>query len=109
MKEWALTQADWTRLVGVARRITHHREDAEDAAQDALMRTWYGGHWRGDASLQTYLYAAVRCSALNLIAARGCAKRGGGWQQVDMPEHLIGGGNPLQAVMYWRKMEAAND
>lgn len=58
------------RLFALALRYTRNPSDAEDAAQEALMKA-YGGlqQFRCDSALYTWLYRITINSAKNLVAA----------------------------------------
>jgi RNA polymerase sigma factor (sigma-70 family) len=58
-------QALRPRLLGIARRITRNREDAEDAVQDALMRAYlHIEDFQGNSAFSTWLTRIVMNSAL---------------------------------------------
>lgn len=59
------------RAYRVALRITRHPGDAEDIAQEALVRAWRGlPDFRGDARFSTWLFRIVTNLALNRVARR---------------------------------------
>jgi RNA polymerase sigma-70 factor (ECF subfamily) len=61
------------RMVGVARRILHRRELAEEAVQDAFMRIWRSAASFDSArgAARTWLYAVLRNSALSILRDEG--------------------------------------
>lgn len=59
------------RVYQVAFRITGNREDAWDAAQDALVRAFQGlRSFRGDAGFGTWLYRITVNAALDIVRRR---------------------------------------
>lgn len=59
------------RAYRVALRITRHPGDAEDVAQEALVRAWRSlPQFRGDARFSTWLYRIVTNLALNRVDRR---------------------------------------
>ncbi|MBW3665062.1 MAG: sigma-70 family RNA polymerase sigma factor [Actinobacteria bacterium] len=59
------------RAYRVALRITRHPGDAEDVAQEALVRAWRSlPRFRGDARFSTWLYRIVTNLALNRVDRR---------------------------------------
>jgi RNA polymerase sigma-70 factor, ECF subfamily len=61
-------------LIRCAQRITGNRDDAEDVVQDSLLKAILNLHrFRGDARMDTWLYAIVRNSAISRL--RSCHKR----------------------------------
>jgi RNA polymerase sigma-70 factor (ECF subfamily) len=67
----ALARAYRGRLLGLCFRYTGNREDADDVAQDALLRAYRGlAGFRGDASFRTWLYRIAVNACLNWTAAR---------------------------------------
>jgi RNA polymerase sigma-70 factor (ECF subfamily) len=55
-----LSRRHLPRALGLARRITGNAADAEDVAQDALLRVWTTApRWRPTAAFRTWLYRVV--------------------------------------------------
>ena len=79
----ALTARLTPRVFGHAVRILGDRAEAEDVAQDAMMRLWkVAPDWRmGEAKVSTWLYRVTA----NLCTDRLRRKRGVGLNEVDEP------------------------
>src|ERR1700722_9867544 len=59
------------RVVELAMRYTRNRADAEDAAQEALVRAFRGlQHFRCESAFYTWLYRIASNCARNLLKAR---------------------------------------
>jgi RNA polymerase sigma-70 factor (ECF subfamily) len=60
----------------MARRLTGHREDAEDLVQETLLRAWRGlKGFDGRASTRYWLYRIATNACLNALATRASAGR----------------------------------
>ena len=79
----ALTARLTQRVFGHAVRVLGDRAEAEDVAQDAMMRLWkVAPDWRmGEAKVSTWLYRVTA----NLCTDRLRRKRGVGLNEVDEP------------------------
>ena len=79
----ALTARLTPRIYGHAVRMLGDRAEAEDVAQDAMMRLWkIAPDWRmGEAKVSTWLYRVTA----NLCTDRLRRKRGVGLDEVDEP------------------------
>ena len=79
----ALTARLTPRVFGHAVRVLGDRAEAEDVAQDAMMRLWkVAPDWRmGEAKVSTWLYRVTA----NLCTDRLRRKRGVGLNEVDEP------------------------
>ncbi|MDC1303824.1 RNA polymerase sigma factor [Ascidiaceihabitans sp.] len=79
----ALTARLTPRVFGHAVRVLGDRAEAEDVAQDAMMRLWkVAPDWRmGEAKVSTWLYSVTA----NLCTDRLRRKRGVGLDEVDEP------------------------
>ena len=79
----ALTARLTPRVFGHAVRVLGDRAEAEDVAQDAMMRLWkVAPDWRmGEAKVSTWLYRVTE----NLCTDRLRRKRGVGLDEVDEP------------------------
>jgi RNA polymerase sigma factor (sigma-70 family) len=79
----ALTARLTPRVFGHAVRVLGDRAEAEDVAQDAMMRLWkVAPDWRmGEANVSTWLYRVTA----NLCTDRLRRKRGVGLDEVDEP------------------------
>ena len=79
----ALTARLTPRVFGHAVRVLGDRAEAEDVAQDAMMRLWkVAPDWRvGEAKVSTWLYHVTA----NLCTDRLRRKRGVGLDEVDEP------------------------
>jgi len=79
----ALTARLTPRVFGHAVRVLGDRAEAEDVAQDAMMRLWkVAPDWRmGEAKVSTWLYRVTA----NLCTDRLRRKRGVGLDEVDEP------------------------
>ena len=79
----ALTARLMPRVFGHAVRVLGDRSEAEDVAQDAMMRLWkVAPDWRmGEAKVSTWLYRVTA----NLCTDRLRRKRGVGLDEVDEP------------------------
>src|SRR3954453_15027953 len=68
------TSSDWLALrqycLGEALRVLRHREDAEEAAQEALLRAWRPRRSRRSAAWVPWVRAIARNEALRLAARR---------------------------------------
>lgn len=64
-----ILQAEGGRMLGVAQRMLHRRDLAEEAVQDALVRIWQkAGQFRaGDGSARGWIYAILRNRCLNIL------------------------------------------
>jgi len=64
------------RLLKIALRITRNREDAEDAVQDALMRTYlHIEQFRGNSAFSTWLTRILMNSALMIVRKNRSVRR----------------------------------
>lgn len=100
----ALTQRLTPRVLGYAARLLKDRAEAEDVAQEAMLRLWkIAPEWRnGEAKVTTWLYRIVT----NLCTDRLRKKRGAALGDVPEPED----GRPSQeAVLMQRQRVAALD
>lgn len=79
-----LTERLAPRVIGYAARLLKDRAEAEDVAQDAMMRLWkIAPDWRtGEAKVTTWLYRVVT----NLCTDRLRKKRGTGLDEIAEPE-----------------------
>lgn len=79
----ALTHRLTPRVLGFATRMLGDRAEAEDVAQDAMLRLWrIAPEWRqGEAKVTTWLYRVVS----NLCTDRLRKKRGIGLDTIDEP------------------------
>lgn len=94
----ALTLRLTPRVVGYAARLLKDREEAEDVAQDAMLRLWkIAPEWRqGEAQVTTWLYRVVT----NLCTDRLRKRRSKGLDEIAEPED----GRPSQdAVLMQRQ------
>jgi RNA polymerase sigma-70 factor (ECF subfamily) len=67
----SLVEPHRQRTWAVCYRITGHREDAEDALQDALTAAWQNlARFRGDAQFGTWLHRIAANAALKLVQRR---------------------------------------
>lgn len=58
-------------LERLALRVLGHRQDAEDAAQDAILDAWRNlPHFRGDARFRTWVYRILVTRALDVARRR---------------------------------------
>jgi RNA polymerase sigma-70 factor, ECF subfamily len=68
------TRTDWLRLrqhcLVEARRVVRNREDAEEAAQEALLRAWRHRGSRRSASWLPWVRAIARNEALRIVEQR---------------------------------------
>ena len=79
-----LTERHAPRVIGYAARLLKDRAEAEDVAQEAMMRLWkIAPDWRtGEAKVTTWLYRIVT----NLCTDRLRKKRGTGLDEIAEPE-----------------------
>lgn len=63
--------------VGIAQRFLQNREDAEQCANDALLKVWDSVPPNRPRELMPYLARIVKNIALNRLRAEGTEKRGG--------------------------------
>ncbi len=94
----ALTMRLTPKMLGYAGRFLKDRAEAEDVAQEAMLRLWkIAPDWRqGEAKVSTWLYRVVT----NLCTDRLRKKRGKGLDEIAEPED----GRPSQeAVMMQRQ------
>jgi RNA polymerase sigma-70 factor (ECF subfamily) len=79
-----LMQRHAPRVIGYAARLLKDRAEAEDVAQDAMMRLWkIAPEWRtGEAKVTTWLYRVVT----NLCTDRLRKKRGAALDEIAEPE-----------------------
>jgi RNA polymerase sigma-70 factor (ECF subfamily) len=94
----ALTMRLTPKMLGYAARFLKDRAEAEDVAQEAMLRLWkIAPDWRqGEAQVSTWLYRVVT----NLCTDRLRKKRGKGLDEIAEPED----GRPSQeAVMMQRQ------
>ncbi|MBU2937438.1 MULTISPECIES: RNA polymerase sigma factor [Pacificibacter] len=96
-----LTDRHAPRVIGYAARLLKDRAEAEDVAQDAMMRLWkIAPEWRtGEAKVTTWLYRVVT----NLCTDRLRKKRGTGLDEVAEPED----GKPSQDAVLMQKQRVA--
>ncbi|RPE72024.1 RNA polymerase ECF family sigma subunit [Pacificibacter maritimus] len=92
-----LTERLAPRVIGYAARLLKDRAEAEDVAQDAMMRLWkIAPDWRtGEAKVTTWLYRVVT----NLCTDRLRKKRGTGLDEIAEPED----GKPSQEAVLMQK------
>lgn len=64
-----LFDAEAPRMIGIAQRILHRRDLAEEVVQEAFVRVWrHAGRYDGaQGSPRSWIYAIVRNLALNLL------------------------------------------
>lgn len=96
-----LTDRHAPRVIGYAARLLKDRAEAEDVAQDAMMRLWkIAPEWRtGEAKVTTWLYRVVT----NLCTDRLRKKRGSGLDEIAEPED----GKPSQDAVLMQKQRVA--
>lgn len=96
-----LTDRHAPRVIGYAARLLKDRAEAEDVAQDAMMRLWkIAPEWRtGEAKVTTWLYRVVT----NLCTDRLRKKRGTGLDEIAEPED----GKPSQDAVLMQKQRVA--
>lgn len=96
-----LTERHAPRVIGYAARLLKDRAEAEDVAQDAMMRLWkIAPEWRtGEAKVTTWLYRVVT----NLCTDRLRKKRGTGLDEIAEPED----GKPSQDAVLMQKQRVA--
>jgi RNA polymerase sigma-70 factor (ECF subfamily) len=92
-----LTERLAPRVIGYAARLLKDRAEAEDVAQDAMMRLWkIAPEWRtGEAKVTTWLYRVVT----NLCTDRLRKKRGAALDDIAEPED----GKPSQEAVLMQK------
>ena len=83
----ALTQRLTPRVLGYATRLLGDRTEAEDVAQDAMLRLWrIAPDWRqGEAKITTWLYRVVSNLCTDRLRKRrqiGLDRRAGGLDPV---------------------------
>lgn len=96
-----LTERLAPRVIGYAARLLKDRAEAEDVAQDAMMRLWkIAPDWRtGEAKVTTWLYRVVT----NLCTDRLRKKRSSGLDEIAEPED----GKPSQEAVLMQKQRVA--
>lgn len=96
-----LTERHAPRVIGYAARLLKDRAEAEDVAQDAMMRLWkIAPDWRvGEAKVSTWLYRVVT----NLCTDRLRKKRGAGLDEIAEPED----DKPSQEAVLMQKQRVA--
>jgi RNA polymerase sigma-70 factor (ECF subfamily) len=96
-----LTDRHAPRVIGYAARLLKDRAEAEDVAQDAMMRLWkIAPEWRtGEAKVTTWLYRVVT----NLCTDRLRKRRGKGLDEIAEPED----GKPSQDAVLMQKQRVA--
>lgn len=97
----ALTERLTPRVLGYAGRLLSDRAEAEDVAQDAMMRLWkIAPEWRqGEAKVTTWLYRIVS----NLCTDRLRKKRSTGLDEIAEPED----DKPSQEAVLMQKQRVA--
>ena len=66
------------RLFGISRNILHSLEDAEECVSDTLLKVWSIIPPQRPEMLGAFLAKIARNLSLNMLEAKGAAKRGGG-------------------------------
>ncbi|WP_417269460.1 RNA polymerase sigma factor [Celeribacter sp.] len=96
----ALTMRLTPVVLGYATRLLRDHAEAEDVAQEAMMRLWkIAPEWRqGEAKVTTWLYRVVT----NLCTDRLRKKRGSGLDEIAEPED----GSPSQDARLMEKARA---
>lgn len=97
-----LTRRLTPRVLGYAARMLGDRAEAEDVAQDAMMRLWrIAPEWRqGEAKVTTWLYRVVS----NLCTDRLRRRR---WVDIDAIPEPLDGAASVQAGMEEAERQAA--
>lgn len=101
----ALVDAKLPRLLALARRLLGDQTEAEDVAQETLLRAWrVAPDWiPGRARFDTWLHRV----ALNLCYDRLRARRRRGGEPPDRPDEGPGPDRGLQAQDVGRRVQAA--
>jgi RNA polymerase sigma-70 factor (ECF subfamily) len=95
----ALLREARPRSIGVAMKVLHNPDDAEDAVQDAFLKAWRNlGRFEGRSAFTTWIHRIVMNSSLDLMRRQSC-RPGAGAEDVserheradeannDTPEH----------------------
>jgi RNA polymerase sigma-70 factor (ECF subfamily) len=102
----ALWRDSHARLLGVARRITGGRADAEDVVQDAFCAAWRArSGYAGTAQPSTWLHRIMVNAALMHLRRR---RRRPTEALDDVPEHVLAAGNdcPLTEAIRGEQLRA---
>jgi RNA polymerase sigma-70 factor (ECF subfamily) len=61
------------RAIGVAMKVLHNPDDAEDAVQDAFLKAWRNlGRFEGRSAFSTWIHRIVMNSSLDLMRRQSC-------------------------------------
>jgi RNA polymerase sigma-70 factor (ECF subfamily) len=61
------------RSIGVAMKVLHNPDDAEDAVQDAFLKAWRNlGRFEGRSAFSTWIHRIVMNSSLDLMRRQSC-------------------------------------
>jgi RNA polymerase sigma-70 factor, ECF subfamily len=81
------------RALAAALKVLHHRDDAEDAVQDALLKVWRSlAAFEGRSSFSTWIHRIVTNSSLDLL--RRNTSRCGTVERVDGQDVAMTDGEP---------------
>ena len=107
----------WPRLLRVAMYLLHHREDAEDAVQNAFLQAWrYCAFIHDESSFQAWIGKITRNEAINLLRKRkrevdaeGCSLQteqanGDLALRIDMERALNRMSSIYAEAFYWLKI-----
>jgi RNA polymerase sigma factor (sigma-70 family) len=96
-------------LAYASRLLAGDRAEAEDVAQEAMLRLWRAAPgWRtGEAKVSTWLYRVVTNLVTDRLRARG--RRGGGHLPLDAaPEPADAAPGPLAQMIDGQRLDALN-
>lgn len=102
---WVLTGRHLGRVYGFAARLLGDRAEAEDVAQEAMVRLWrIAGQWRsGEAQLSTWLYRVT----LNLCTDRQRSARRRPTEALDLVAEPADARADTEAALMQRERAAA--
>jgi RNA polymerase sigma-70 factor (ECF subfamily) len=83
----ALLREARPRSLGVAMKVLHNPDDAEDAVQDAFLKAWRNlGRFEGRSAFSTWIHRIVMNSSLDLMRRQSCRPGAGSEDLSDRHE-----------------------
>ncbi|HEY0713362.1 MAG TPA: sigma-70 family RNA polymerase sigma factor [Polyangia bacterium] len=77
------------RALGVAMKVLHNPDDAEDAVQDGFLKAWKNiGRFEGRSAFSTWIHRIVMNSSLDLMRRQACRPGASGEDMSERPERV---------------------